>query len=295
MRDDVENTTPTGRVVKVRRRDGGDVTGRLYRRRRDGGDIHLRPRPTTPDAATARDLVAEFLTSRPFYISHRLGGTEYPEFTQAGLNASLRAGFKALEVSLRRCASGEYVMIHDWTTERTVPGTKLPIWSTPWDTLKTLRQAAGPLMRFTDLLEQLPDDVVLAVDHKATSAKPDANSSDLQSELDLYALLDDAFDGHPERRVLWKHFVNAGSVDRAKARGYRTMCMLYPNELATADLTRWDVLGVEWSAPATAWQQLTATGKPTIAHIITNEGQAQTALGKGAGGLMASSPTTVHP
>lgn len=294
MRDDVENTTHTGRVVKVRRRDGGDVTGRLYRRRRDGGDIHLRPRPTAPDGA-ARDLVAEFLTNRPFYISHRLGGTEYPEFTQDGLDASLRAGFKALEVSLRRCASGEYVMIHDWTTERTVPDTKLPIWSTPWDTLKTLRQAAGPLMRFTDLLEQLPDDVVLAVDHKATSAKPDANSSDLQSELDLYALLDDAFDGHPERRVLWKHFVNAGSVDRAKARGYRTMCMLYPNELATADLTRWDVLGVEWSAPATAWQQLTATGKPTIAHIITNEGQAQTALGKGAGGLMASSPTTVHP
>lgn len=294
MREAVENAQPTGRVLRVRRRDGGDVTGRLYRRRRAGGDIPLRPRPTAPDAA-ARDLVAEFLTNRPFYISHRLGGTEYPEFTQAGLDASLRAGFEALEVSLRRCASGEYVMIHDWSTERTVPGTKLPIWSTPWDTLKTLRQAAGPLMRFTDLLEQLPDDVILAVDHKATSAKPDANSSDLQSELDLYALLDDAFDGHPERRVLWKHFVNAGSVDRAKARGYRTMCMLYPNELATADPSRWDVLGMEWSAPADAWQQLSATGKPTIAHIITSPSQAQTALSKGANGLMASWPTTIHP
>nr|DAN77605.1 MAG TPA: GDPD protein [Caudoviricetes sp.] len=294
MRDAAENAQPTGRVLRVRRRDGGDVTGRLYRRRRDGGDIPLRPRPTAPDAA-ARDLVAELLTARPFYISHRLGGTEYPEFTQDGLDASLRAGFKALEISLRRCASGEYVMIHDWTTERTVPGTKLPIWSTPWDTLKTLRQAAGPLMRFNDLLEQLPDDVVLAVDHKATSAKPDANSSDLQSELDLYTLLDDAFDGHPERRVLWKHFVNAGSVERAKARGYRTMCMMYPNELGTADTSRWDVLGLEWNAPDGAWQQLTATGKPTIAHIITSPSQAKTALGKGATGLMASWPTTVHP
>ena len=186
-------------------------------------------------------------------------------------------------------------MIHDWTTERTVPGTKLPIWSTPWDTLKTLRQASGPFLRFTDLLEQLHDDVVLAVDHKATSAKQDANSSDLQAELDLYTLLDDAFDGHPERRVLWKHFVNAGSVERAKARGYRTMCMLYPNELATADTSRWDVLGMEWNAPDAAWQQLTATGKPTIAHIITSPSQAQTALRKGANGLMASWPTTVHP
>lgn len=293
MRDTVENA-PAVRVLKVRRRDGGDVTGCLYRRRRDGGDIPLRPRPTGTSGA-ARDLVAEFLARRPFYVSHRLGGTEYPEFTQAGLDASLRAGFKALEISLRRCASGEYVMIHDWTTERVVPGTKLPIWSTTWDTLKTLRQASGPLMRFTDLLEQIPADIVLAIDHKATSSKQDANSSDLQSELDLYTLLDDAFSGHPERRVLWKHFVNAGSVDRAKARGYRTMCMLYPNELATADTSRWDVLGLEWNAPADAWQQLTATGKPTIAHIITNAGQAQTALGKGAGGLMASSPTTVHP
>lgn len=283
----------TGRVLKVRRRDGGDVTGRLYQRRREGGDIPLRPRANAP-AGASRDLVAEFLTATPFYISHRLGGTEYPEFTQAGLDASLRAGFKALEVSLRRCGSGEYVMIHDWTTERTT-GQKFPIWSTPWDTLKTLRQASGPFLRFTDLLEQLPDDVILAVDHKVTSSKQDANSSDLQAELDLYDLLDDAFNGYPERRVLWKHFVNAGSVARAKARGYRTMCMLYPNELAAADLTRWDVLGLEWNAPATAWQQLTATGKPTIAHIITNASQAQTALGKGANGLMASTPSTVHP
>ena len=292
MREAAENTT-AGRVLRVRRRDGGDVTGRLYRRR-DGGDIPLRPRPTGAPGA-ARDLVAEFLTRRPFYISHHLGGTEYPEFTQAGLDASLRAGFKALEVSLRRCASGEYVMIHDWTTERTVPDTKLPIWSTPWDQLKALRQASGPFMRFTDLLEQLPDDVILAIDHKATSAKQDANSSDLQSELDLYTLLDDAFNGHPERRVLWKCFVNAGSVERAKTRGYRTMCLLYPNELATADLSRWDVLGLEWNAPAAAWQQIAATGKPTIAHIITNTAQAQTALGKGANGLMASTPTTVYP
>lgn len=294
MRNAAENASPTGRVLRVRRRDGGDATGRLYQRRRAGGDIPLRPR-TTSTAGAARDLVAEFLARRPFYVSHRIGGGEYPEFTQAGLDASLRAGFKALEISLRRCASGEYVMIHDWTTERTVPGTKLPIWSTPWDQLKTLRQAKGPFMRFTDLLEQLPDDVILAVDHKATSSKQDANSSDLQSELDLYAFLDDAFNGHPERRVLWKHFVNAGSVARAKARGYRTMCMMYPNELATADTSRWDVLGMEWDAPAAAWQQITATGKPTIAHIITSPSQAQTALGKGAGGLMASWPTTVHP
>ena len=283
---------PDVQRVHVRRRAGGDVAGRLFRRRRAGGDVALRVH--TPSAGE-RDLVSEFLASRPFYISHRLGGAEYPEFTQAGLEASLRAGFKALEVSVRRCASGEYVLIHDWKTTRTVPGTDYAIWNTPWATLQALRQASGPFMRLDQLLDQLPSDVVLAVDHKTTSDRADANEADLQSELDLYAALDAAFGGHPERRVLWKHFYLAGSARRAKARGYRTMCMMYPGELDDADLSQWDVLGMEWNAPAEAWARLTATGKPTIAHIITNAGQASQAFAKGANGLMASAPTAIHP
>lgn len=277
--------------VKVRRRAGGDMTGRLYQRRRAGGDMALRVQAHGGE----RDLVGEFLAHTPFYISHRLGGTEFPEFTQAGLDASLRAGFKALEVSVRRCSTGEYVLIHDWKTNRTVPGTDYAIWETPWSTLRTLRQASGPFMTLDQLLDQLPSNVILAVDHKTTSDRPDSNEADLQSELDLYAALAAAFGGHPERRVLWKHFCRAGSARRAKARGYRTMCMLYPGELADADLSQWDVLGMEWSAPQSAWTALTSTGKPTIAHIITNAGQASQALAKGAGGLMASYPSHVHP
>lgn len=277
--------------VKVRRRAGGDMTGRLYQRRRAGGDMALRVQAHGGE----RDLVGEFLAHTPFYISHRLGGTEFPEFTQAGLDASLRAGFKALEVSVRRCSTGEYVLIHDWKTNRTVPGTDYAIWETPWSTLRTLRQASGPFMTLDQLLDQLPSDVVLAVDHKTTSDRPDSNEADLQSELDLYAALAAAFGGHPERRVLWKHFCRAGSARRAKARGYRTMCMMYPGELDAADLSQWDVLGMEWNAPAEAWARLTATGKPTIAHIVTNAGQASQAFAKGANGLMASSPTAIHP
>ena len=79
--------------------------------------------------------VKRLLAGRPFYIAHRMGGTEFPENTRQGLDASLRAGFKALEVSVRRCASGEFVAIHDWKTTRTVPGTDYQIWKTPWSTL----------------------------------------------------------------------------------------------------------------------------------------------------------------
>lgn len=283
-------------VVYERRRSGGDRPGVVRVRRRAGGDVSLSRRaPSTPVIPAGEDAVTAFLSRRPFYISHRMGGTEYPEFTQAGLEASLRAGFKALEISVRRCASGEFVAIHDWKTTRTVPGTDYQIWNTPWSTLRTLRQASGGFMRLTDIVDQVPDDIVLAIDHKTTSAEDQRNHGDLASEEALFEYLDTAFGGHPERRVLWKVFARGTSAARAKARGYRTMAMLYPSEVATSDLSQWDVIGMEWSAGPDVWNRLNASGKPTIAHIITNESQARQALAKGATGLMASWPSTVHP
>ena len=246
---------PESPVIYQRRRVGGDIPGTVHLRRRDGGDIPLGVRrPATPVTPAGEDVVARFLASRPFYISHRMGGTEYPEFTQAGLDASLRAGFKALEVSVRRCASGEFVAIHDWKTTRTVPGTDYQIWNTPWSTLRTLRQGSGPFMRLSDIVDQVPDDVILAIDHKTTSSEDQRNPGDL-----------------------------------------RIMAMLYPSEVAGADLSQWDVLGMEWNASADVWNALLASGRPTIAHIIVNAAQAQQALAKGATGLMASYPSRVHP
>lgn len=283
-------------VVYERRRSGGDRPGVVRMRRRAGGDVSLSRRaPSTPVTPAGEDVVARFLAARPFYISHRMGGTEYPEFTQDGLDASLRAGFKALEISVRRCASGEFVAIHDWKTTRTVPGTDYQIWNTPWSTLRTLRQASGGFMRLTDIVDQVPDDIVLAIDHKTTSAEDQRNHGDLASEEALFEYLDTAFGGHPERRVLWKVFARGTSAARAKARGYRTMAMLYPSEVATSDLSQWDVIGMEWSAGPDVWNRVNAAGRPTIAHIITNESQARQALAKGATGLMASWPSIVHP
>ena len=283
--------------VWMRRRAGGDVRGRVRARRRDGGDVPLQRRTPSPPPVvpSGRDVVAEALAARPFYISHRLGGTEYPEFTQRGLDASLRAGFKILEISVRRCASGELVAVHDWKTTRTVPGTDLPIWSTPWSTLRVMQQSAGPFLRLTDIVDQIPDDIAIALDHKDSSSKDLASPSELQSESELMDYLDTAFGGHPERRVIWKVFLRAGSAARARARGYKTMCMLYERELGVADLSQWDILGLEWNASADAWNRLRAAGKPTVAHIITNQGQAAQAQRLGADGLMASYPSRIHP
>lgn len=287
---------PEHPVIYQRRRDGGDIPGTVHLRRRVGGDIPLEVRrPTTPVTPAGEDIVTRFMASRPFYISHRMGGTEFPEFTQAGLEASLRAGFKALEVSVRRCASGEFIAIHDWKTSRTVPGTDYQIWNTPWSTLSALRQGSGPFMRLADIVDQIPDDVVIALDHKTTSSEDQRNPGDLASEEQLFEYMDTVFGGHPERRVLWKVFARGTSAARAKARGYKTMAMLYPAEVATSDLSQWDVIGMEWSAGVDVWNALLASGRPTIAHIIVNENQARQALAKGAAGLMASYPSRVHP
>lgn len=283
-------------VVYERRRAGGDLPGVVRMRRRAGGDVSLSLRaPSTPVTPADDDIVSRFLAAHPFYVSHRMGGTEFPEFTQAGLDASLRAGFKALEISVRRCASGEFVAIHDWKTSRTVPGTDYQIWNTSWETLRGLRQASGGFMRLTDIVDQISDDVILTIDHKTTSSEDQRNPRDLASEEVLLEYLDTAFGGHPERRVLWKVFVRGTSAARAKARGYKTIAMLYPSEVATSDLSQWDIIGMEWSAGADVWNTLLASGRPTIAHIIVNEAQAQQALAKGAAGLMASYPSRVHP
>ena len=278
----------------VRHRDGGDAAVRVFLRRREGGDVEVFPHLDVP--APTGSVVDRFLASKPFYVAHRLGGTEYPEFTRQGLDASLRAGFKALELSVRRCSTGEFVLIHDWVTTRTVPGTEYQIWNTPWSVLSGLQQASGGFMRLTDVFDQVGDDVVLAIDHKVTSSKEVGSAGDMESEAALFDLLEARFGAeNAKRRVIIKHFIKGGVSQRARERGYKTMCMMYPNEVAGSDLSRFDVLGMEWNAEQAVWDTLKATGKPLIAHIITTQQQADIALARGATGLMASVPSAVHP
>lgn len=276
------------------RRAGGDVRGTMWERAH-GGDRWVAGTRTVskPVPAPTGSVVDRFLASKPFYVAHRLGGTEYPEFTQKGLTESLKAGFKALELSVRRCSTGEFVLIHDWITTRTVPGTDYQIWNTPWSVLSGLQQASGGFMRLTDVVDQVGSDIVLAIDHKVTSGKQVGSQGDMDSEQQLFDYLDTI--PNAKDRVLIKQFVNGGVAGRAKAKGYKSMCMMYPNEVAGADLSSFDVLGMEWNADQSVWDTLKATGKPLIAHIITTKQQADMALARGATGLMASVPSVVHP
>jgi glycerophosphoryl diester phosphodiesterase len=275
------------------RADGGDVPVTPYLRA-DGGDVpvtlniagHAAPAPVgTP--------IDTLLTNRPFYVAHRLGGTEYPEHTMQGMTASIQAGFTAFEFSTYQTRDGVFIGSHDWTTERTT-GQRHEIWNTDWSTIQTLNQPAGPIIRLEDAVAAMPEDSVLVLDHKSTSATSAYNEGDRRSEDALFDLLPTLFD-NPTERVIWKLFADSDSDQRAAQLGYKTMVMLYPGEVAGADLNRWDILGMEHNATQEIWNTLLATGKPTLAHIIVNYAQATTGLGRGAHGLMSSVPSVVAP
>lgn len=273
--------------------EGGDVRV-IPCLRTEGGDVPVTLNIAGHAAPAPEDNpIDTLLTNRPFYVAHRLGGTEYPEHTMQGMNAAIGAGFTAFEFSTYQTRDRVFIGSHDWTTERTT-GQYHEIWDTDWPTIQTLNQPAGPIIRLEDAVAAMPEDSVLVLDHKATSASSTYHEGNRRSEAALFDLLETLFD-NPTERVIWKLFAYADSDERAAERGYKTMCMLYPEEVADADLSRWDILGMAWNAPKETWDTLLATGKPTIAHIIVNSGQAATGLSRGAHGLMSSVPSVVAP
>lgn len=250
--------------------------------------------PTEPPATEPVGTPIErLLSGDPWYVAHRLGGQEYPEYTRAGMEACLAAGFKAFEVSVYRSSDGVFVCSHDWTTERTA-GVRHEIWATSWETIQGLSQPGGAYTRLEDVVAMLPPDGVLFLDMKMTSGEAKPNQWNVGFETDLFNLLETLFD-KPQERVVWKVFAEATSAERARAKGYQVCCMLYPTTLEGADLNRWDILGMEWHAPVDAWNTVNAAGKPTIGHIIYDAGQAQQARARGADGLMSTVPSLVHP
>jgi glycerophosphoryl diester phosphodiesterase len=63
-----------------------------------------------------------FYTERPLVIAHRGACDVAPENTLAAFRAALEADADGIELDVTRCASGEIVVIHDDTVDRTTNG-----------------------------------------------------------------------------------------------------------------------------------------------------------------------------
>lgn len=292
-------------LTVMTRVNGVDLPLTMYKRV-NGQDAPLTPfiRKMGTSPQPVKYTIADLLADDPFYIAHRCGGANWPEFSPAGVNGSIARGYKALEVSVFRCASGEFVCSYDWTTER-MTGVYHEIWQTPWSTLSTLTQTAEyttdpsqprqPLMRLNDVLD-LAQDRVIFLDHKPTS-RGTGNQWDvaeMNNLLDyLLATIPDATD-----RIVWSVFKDGyASAEAARSKGFKIWGIYYSSEITTEPtrLEYFDFIGLDYGTTQPYWDVAKATGKPTIAHIITSVAQRDTGLARGADGFMNSNVAGIGP
>ena len=66
-----------------------------------------------------------FYAERPLVIAHRGARGVAPENTLAAFQAALDADADGIELDVTRCATGEIVVIHDDTLDRTTNGSGL--------------------------------------------------------------------------------------------------------------------------------------------------------------------------
>ncbi|MCW2526547.1 MAG: hypothetical protein JWM76_1407 [Pseudonocardiales bacterium] len=237
---------------------------------------------TVPTGATP---VERWLAGTPLFIAHRGGdadwteGTAYAYRQAAAWNPNL-----ALEVPVWRTADGVYVISEEGTTGR-VFGKNYDIQTTPWATLATLRTLAGgyPMGRLVnDVLVPYGSSRVFFVDNKSNA------------DLDAFFDLLDSYGG--KDRFISKSYYNSGATAaEAHARGYLTWGYYYEQDMGefAATESRFDLLGINYSASPATFEAMHATGKQIIAHLIASPAAEFRAFCLGASGYMVSGVTQV--
>jgi hypothetical protein len=142
---------------------------------------------------------------------------------------------------------------------------------------------AQPYVRLEELLDAYAGSHTIFIDPKVVGG---ANFGPLLDVMDRYP-------GATNRFVGKYYCTGVSWGNLCHARGYKTWGYYYSDDLATAGrldstVSAWDYLGIEYNDPQSEYDQLAATGKPIIAHIAPNLAAAQSAISKGAIGVMTS-------
>jgi len=113
-------------------------------------------------------MSAEKLAQKPpLVVAHRGGKQWAPENTMAAFKKSLAAKVDGIELDIHVCKSGELVVIHDDTLERTTNGTG-PVGDADWKDLSKLDAGTWYKAEFKDERLPLLKDVLDAVQGKLT-------------------------------------------------------------------------------------------------------------------------------
>lgn len=233
--------------------------------------------------------LTSLLADDPFYIAHRGGSARWPEMTLRAYAHAVAAGYKALELSLARTCDGVWFGLHDATLDRTSGTTGAEAATMTWEQVQRHTVQGEPYARLEAVLAAYAGTHVLLIDPKKGAAH----------RAELFALLQ-AQPHWQEHLVVKSSAKAAWPVGReARAAGFTTWGFYYHHNgtLDTLATTHhdWSWLGLNHDAPQAAWDRITRCGKPVIGHIVRHPEERDTALAKGARGIMSAIPDRIGP
>ena len=227
-------------------------------------------------------------------VAHRGGSLDWPEMSMLGYANSAKLGAQALEISLARTKDGVWFGLHDQTLDRTSGTAGFVAADHTWQEVAQYRITAAettdpsqppqPYLRFEELVAAFAATHVIYVDPKVV---PD------QYHAELFAMMSGA-QSSAGTFVAKGYCTTTGWAQEATARGYRTWGYYYAADLASdphlleTTQSRWTTLGLDYTAAPAVWAQVKAYGKPVLAHVVPDAAAAESALQRGADGIVAS-------
>lgn len=196
---------------------------------------------------------------------------------------SSAAGYGALEFSAARTSDGVWFGLHDADLNRTSGTTGLPAASQmTWAQVQGYRNTTlggnEPYYRLTDFLDTFAGNHVVILDYKVAWQH-------VQEWYDLLA----TYSEHRSRIVVkfsGQSNLNAQALELLAGCGYSSWGFYYAEDIASGALdrtqSRFSILGMDHTAPQSAWDAVLAYGKPVAGHIAGNLAAYSTSLAKGA-------------
>ncbi|MGQ4557163.1 glycerophosphodiester phosphodiesterase family protein [Halobellus sp. GM3] len=110
-------------------------------------------------------------------IGHRGCAMQYPENTVGAVSKAAQY-VGAVEVDVRRCATGELVVFHDETVDRLTEGTGR-VAELPWETLSEYEvlESGETVPRLSGVLDAVPETVDLQIELKETGLAADVRAA----------------------------------------------------------------------------------------------------------------------
>lgn len=230
--------------------------------------------------------VEDLLKSRGFWIAHRGGSASWPEGTMRAYTESAARGAYALEVSAHRTKDGVWFANHDLTLNRVTGGaSNTDVREMTWEEVSRFKVRGLPFGLWDEIKEAYADDFVLFVDPKNSAIE-----------------WRDMVKGLDKSRTVLKFSADATWLAKQwKDDGWTTWGYGYESQLATGQLKSWidagvwDIVGMEFYASQETWDAVKGWGLPTIGHIAEGKSHYDTALARGADGVMLAGVADLAP